>query len=290
MLSVIIGRFQTPYLTRGHKALFKAAMVRESQDVLVLIGTTSAIGTDKNPLCFESRKMMIRKQYGNYFRIKALPDCLSDEDWSNQIDALIGDGAATIFGGRDHSLDVYSGKHQIKIIDCIDSLSATEERQSINCLDSEDFRAGMIYQSMKRYPIVYSTVDVALWRHMGRTEIMMGKKGDKFCFIGGFVDPQDENLLLAAMRETWEETGFEILPYNFTYQFSKKVEDERYRGTKDSIMTHFFSAICNHLPDPSKIQDKEFKEFAWIPAAEASLDLISDAHRPLFLKFINSKN
>lgn len=51
MLSVIIGRFQTPYLHEGHLDLLKQAR-NHSENVLVLIGTTSATGTDKNPLPF----------------------------------------------------------------------------------------------------------------------------------------------------------------------------------------------------------------------------------------------
>lgn len=52
MLSVIIGRFQTPHLHEGHKRLLEEAK-RLSSDVLILIGVSAAVGTDKNPLDYE---------------------------------------------------------------------------------------------------------------------------------------------------------------------------------------------------------------------------------------------
>lgn len=303
MLSVIIGRFQTPLLHAGHLDLLKSA--KKAADLLVLIGTTSAIGTDKNPLSFEVRKQLFDCLFST-FPILPLEDAPSDKDWSDRIDNIISDlgyEKAIIWAGRDNSVKgYYCGKHEVKIIDQIDEHSSTKIRKEISTkLDSYnsiDFRAGIIHHIENRYPIVYSTVDVAICYYDPTHEnfVLMGKKGDKFNFIGGFVDSADEDLKTAAYRELKEETGLscglsENIKY-LTHVFSKKVEDARYKGTKDSIMTHFFigEALVKRLPDPAKISDKEFKEFAWIPASEKSLELISEAHKPLFLKFINSKN
>lgn len=305
MLSVIIGRFQTPHLTEGHLKIFEEAR-KNSHRILVLIGMTSAMGTDKNPLSYEMRQQMIDDKISDDYMLifKPLHDCASDKDWSDQVDKLInecGDNEVVIFGGRDNSIEsCYSGIHKVTIIDELPNHSATALRKKIakNPVYGYNARAGIIHHIENRYPIVYSTVDVAItW---GRNEygladyILMGKKGDKFNFIGGFVDPLDESLFEAARREAYEETGFQIDNYSngfvhFNYQFSHKVEDKRYSNTKDSIMTHLFSVtmLDQKLPDPSKISDKEFKEFAWIHANEKSLDLISEAHKPLFLKFIN---
>jgi len=298
MLSVIIGRFQTPHLHEGHQELIRAAN-NFSQNVLVLIGCTAAIGTDKNPLDFETRKKIFENRM--LCEIKPLHDMVSDYDWSDQIDKIIDDlgfKEATIFGGKDNSIEgYYHGKHRIKIINPIGIHSATALRKAVgmsNPRSSEDFRAGIIYAAENRYPIVYSTVDVAIYRlddYGNLDSVLMGKKGDKFCFIGGFVDPQDETLIHAACREVKEETGLTVC--ELSYEFSEKIEDERYKGTKDSIMTHFFSALNRNgskLPDESKISDKEFKEFIWMPATEKSLEQILHPHQSLFLKFINSKN
>lgn len=295
-LSVIIGRFQTPHLHRGHIELIEEAE-KFSKNILILIGCTAATGSDKNPMDFETREGMFYEN--GRFVVKPLFDNPSDKDWSDSVDKIIADlgfEVATIFGGRDNSIEgYYSGKHKIKIIEQKGAHSSTLLRKGVAKwpIQSSDFRSGIIYHTENRYPIVYSTVDIAVWRHVepipAKAEILMGKKGDKFNFIGGFIDPNDVDLRAAACRELKEEAGFETS--YLMYEFSYKVEDARYKNTKDSIMTHLFSTCkFDMLPDQSKISDEEFKEFAWIPASESSLDLISEAHRPLFLKFINSKN
>lgn len=290
-MKVAIGRFQTPYLTEGHKAILAKAD-------LVLIGTTPAIN-EKNPLSFEVRKGMI-EEFGRL--VEELPDHPCDIDWSNNIDSIIDtvfrpSNHITIFGGRDNSLDSYCGKHEVKIIDGVGGESGTELRADpcknlINMFHDHSFRAGMIHQQNRQYPTVYSTVDVALLRQSPieelfaeGQEVLMGNKGDGFHFIGGFVDPSDESHEAAALRELKEETGIELEYLRFLC--SSKVNDKRYKGTKDSIMTNLFtySGYC-HLPKEEDIKDKEFKEFQWIPLEEKSLEKVSETHKPLFKQLL----
>ena len=303
-LSVIIGRFQTPYLHKGHLKLIEEAK-KASEDILILIGCTAATGTDKNPLDFETREKMFY-EIGLLSNPLILPlnDMPSDKDWSNRIDLIIkkmGYEEAVIFGGRDNSIkSYYSGKHEIKILDKHGDHSATNLRKEAakEPMQCPNFRSGIIHHVENRYPIVYSTVDIAVyktitigkgWQEIRKIDsILMGIKGDKFNFIGGFVDPEDESLDDAINRELNEETGITVIK-NMTYEFSHKIDDPRYLGSKDCIMTHFFSAesVNSELPDESKIQDKEFKEFKWMPANKSSLVEISDTHKSLFTKFIN---
>ena len=166
MLSVIIGRFQTPHLHQGHLQLIEEAH-KHGTTTLVLIGTTAATGTDKNPLDFDSRyDLFYSHGICSHLDIKPLPDCPSDKDWSDNIDKIIADlgfEEATIFGGRDNSVEnYYSGKHPIKIINSIGTHSATKLRQQCvkHPIKNSDFRAGIIYATENRYPIVYSTVDI----------------------------------------------------------------------------------------------------------------------------------
>ena len=164
MLGVIIGRFQTPCLHEGHLALIEAAQ-NSCEDILVLIGTTAASGTDKNPLSFEARKHLFKFNC----EIKPLPDHPSDKDWSDQIDEIIsslGFEEATIFGGRDNSIeDRYSGRHKIKVIRETGGKSSTALRKEAakQVLDCSSFRAGIIHHVENRYPIVYSTVDIIIY-------------------------------------------------------------------------------------------------------------------------------
>lgn len=281
MLSVVIGRFQTPYLHQGHLELLRRAN-NYSDNLLVLIGCTAAVGTDKNPMDFETRKQLIKYNC----EIKPLYDMLSDKDWSDQVDKIIDDlgfKEATIFGGRDNSIEnYYSGKHEVKIINDIGVHSATALRKAVgmsNPRNSEDFRAGIIYATEKRYPIVYSTVDVIV---KNGDKYLIGKKGDKYCFAGGFVDPSDNSLQDAAIRELKEETGITNFG-DIDYCGSIRINDHRYKGTKDSIMTHCF-LVRNAKDFGGEIEDKEFKHFVWATKEELN-ELLHDFHKPL-LTFI----
>lgn len=292
-LSVIIGRFQTNHLHEGHLDLIRQVKAM-GNPILVLIGTTDATGTDRNPLSFEVRKHLFDTHITNA-QIMPLQDMPSDKDWSYQIDWIIeklGYDEAVIWGGRDNSIEgYYFGKHEIKTIEQVGFHSATYIRKEIakEPINCPNFRAGIIHHVENRYPIVYSTVDIAIYclDYYGIIDsVLMGKKGDKFHFIGGFVDPQDSNIEEAAKRELFEETGFKNL---LIYEFSHKIDDSRYKGSKDSIMTHLFSCLNNKriIPDFEQIPDKEFKEFKWIDASKDSVELIAPCHQELFLKFIN---
>lgn len=291
MLSVIIGRFQTPYIHEGHKQIIKKA--KELGDVAIFVGCTSATGTDKNPLNFEVRAKML-SDYVKSDMIKPLWDMPSDKDWSDQVDSLIeqmGYKEATIFGGRDNSIEgYYSGKHKINIISSYGDYSSTEIREDCKDLPNlvgREFRQGIIYHTQNRYPIVYSTVDVILYDDSKKKDkILMGKKGDKFALIGGFVDPHDKNLQEAACRELEEETAILMHPDRLHYFTSTKVDDSRYKGTKDSIMTHVFYTSYIGLPDMSKIDDKEFSEFRFI--GEEDINLVQECHKHIVLNFFNS--
>lgn len=296
--SVIIGRFQTPYLTEGHFKLWDAA--KRKGRVVVLIGVTQAIGTDKNPMDYFTRRALFENSDRYTYdgaKVFSLPDYpQSDQDWSNHIDSIIEDlgyETATIFGGRDNAIEKhYKGKHDLEIIDAVEDVSATKLRKRVGMdapLYSEDFRKGIIYHVENRYPIVYSTVDIAVV-NITKKAVLMGRKGDDYGFVGGFVDPADLNYEQAAIRELKEETGIDTSRLEFL--FSMKVEDERYAGTKDSIMTNLFTTVSTSdtLPQDEAIVDKEFKDFIWMPMTQESVFRITPAHKKLFLEFLIKVN
>ena len=99
-------------------------------------------------------------------------------------------------------------------------------------LNSESFRAGVIYSIYSQYPTVYSTVDIAIFNE-DKTEILLGRKADEsqLRFIGGFVDPEDQSDEMAARREVFEETCLECHSYKF--ELSSTIDDWRYRGLPD---------------------------------------------------------
>ena len=72
-------------------------------------------------------------------------------------------------------------------------------------------------------------------------EIILGKKtvDGPLVFPGGFVSPEDDSLAMAARRELFEETG---IPCNVEPRYigSYIIDDSRYDGDKEKLMTAFF--------------------------------------------------
>lgn len=279
MLGVVIGRFQTPFLHEGHLELINYAR-NKSENLLILIGVSDAVGTDREPMDFETRKGLFLTND----IVLPLKDMPSDVDWSNKIDDIIkelGFDEATIFGGRDNSISgYYSGKHKIDIMNGRTDKNATELRRQVKIKYNQDFREGIIYHTQKRYPIVYSTIDVVITND--NNEFLVGKKGDKFAFIGGFLDPQDNSLLDCANRELFEESGIKT---DLKYIDSIKINDYRYKKSKDSIMTHIFIGKYNQLPKKINIIDFEFKEFKFFNLEDLKVNL-QDYHNPILEKIL----
>ena len=279
MLGVVVGRFQTPYLHEGHRELIEYARNR-CDNLLVLIGVSDAVGTDREPMDFETRKGLFLTND----IVLPLKDMPSDIDWSNQIDSIIeslGFEKAIIFGGRDNSISgYYSGKYETNIMVGKTDKNATDLRKSVKVKHSQDFREGIIYHTQKRYPIVYSTVDIIIVNN--NNEFLVGKKGDKFAFIGGFVDPQDKTLIDSAKRELLEESGINI---DLKYLSSIKINDYRYKKSKDSIMTHIFVGSYDKLPNSIDIKDFEFKEFKFFNKEEMKNNL-QDYHKEILKLFL----
>src|ERR1041385_6524306 len=91
-----------------------------------------------------------------------------------------------------------------------------------------------------RYPTVFPTVDVVIERG---GKLLLGRKPnqEKFRFVGGFADPAlDHSYEDAAIREAKEETS--LVVKSVRYLGSTRIDDPRYRGTADSIITHLFFA------------------------------------------------
>lgn len=231
-IGVIIGRFQTHKLHKGHKALIGEVLSRHEK-VILFIGTTPATNTKKNPLDFITRKCMIEEQY-NLSIIMPLADQKSDEVWSKQIDSKIREvfpsGSVTLYGSRDSFKPYYKGQFKVVEFEPESYESATDVRKQVagKVMQSEEFRAGVIYSVYSQYPTTFPTIDLAIMR--GGNELLLGRKPNEsqWRFIGGFVDPTDDNEIHSCKREGREETGLEL--DNFRFVCSKKVQDWRYRG------------------------------------------------------------
>ena len=260
-IGVIVGRFQVPELHAGHVELIQR-VVDNHKRVAIFLGVTPVLVTKKNPLDFITRKEMILKVFPN-ITILALPDKPNDSDWSLELDKRIREifpiGEALLYGGRDSFEGVYTGSFETTEIEQIANFSGTEMRKevSLETKASPDFRAGVIFAAYNQYPKVFPTVDVAIMRG---DEVLLGRKSHQtlFRFIGGFVDPTDDNFEQASQREAQEETGVEV--DNLQYIGTARIDDWRYRHEVDKIITTLFTA--DYVAGNATAQD-DIAEIKW---------------------------
>ena len=285
-IGVIIGRFQIHKLHSEHKKLFEFVLERHDR-IIVFLGVSAAINTRKNPLDFVSRKKMIDEEYGDKISaIMPIHDQKSDYVWSEKLDEKIRDvfpnGSVVLYGSRDSFIPYYHGAFDTCELMPDSFISATDIRKEISnkTLRTEDFRAGMIYGANATFPLVYTTVDVAILNE-DNSKILLGRKLNerKFRYVGGFSDIDDESFEAAAKREVLEETGLVEIS-DLKYVCTKKVNDWRYRNEKDrSIITVFFKAkFIFGSPTPKD----DIVELKWWNIDEITEDNLVEEHWKLF--------
>lgn len=280
-IGVIIGRFQTPYLTEGHNFLIETVLKRHSK-VIILVGVPPVKGTERNPLDYATRAKMIQSQYPNVI-ISHVTDHKSDEYWSRGVDNVINaikspTEVPILYGSRDCFISHYSGVFSTKVLDTNLTESATEARNKVlvEVLNSEDFRKGVITGVSYKYPTVYTTVDVAIF---DVDQILLGRKPgeDLFRLIGGFADPSSPSFEADARREVAEETTSSIT--GLTYIGSFNIDDWRYRNSKDKIRTILFKATYEF---GGAVAKDDLDEVRWFKFSELTENDFIPEHRILF--------
>lgn len=289
---VIIARFQTPYLHKGHFDLINYVKARHNKVVIVL-GVSPVKGSTRNPLDFYSRERMIKKSYPDIV-VLPLSDCRSDDKWSTNLDQILSitftNEKFILYGSRDSFIPYYSGKNEVEGIAQTGDFSGTNIREEIcdRVLDTEDFRCGVIYAYYNMYPKVYTTLDIALFKD-DYDMILLGRRDaeGKWRLPGGFSDPTDQDFESAAMRELHEECG-QIEAGEMKYEKSFKVADWRYKNETDQIITLVFS--CIHIFGEPKGND-DLDEVNWFELQEISEMIrkgeIVDEHFPQLNFLIN---
>lgn len=240
--AVVVGRFQTPKLHKGHRALLYAGLQYES--LLVLVGTGPVID-DHDPLPAAVRVAMLEKwlrcRTDQPYTVGVIEDHASDTVWYANLERLCEDEDSPVLLGGEHDsfLKSYTGSMPTRIVPAVPGISATQVRSRVVPKNNRDFRAGMVYASKLPYPTSFQCVDVVI--HNRRTDeyLMVRKPGMKtWGFVGGFVDPTDFNLECAGIRETREEVGLDQWEIEYPrYVASMRVVDWRYRNRTNQVMT-----------------------------------------------------
>lgn len=282
-LAVVVVRLQVPELHAGHRFLLNN-VINMHDDVLVVLGESEALLTDKNPLDFETRKKMVQSCYPNV-RVTSLQDNECDQHWSDMLDLVVekhlyvSTDPAIMYGSRDSFLAHYSGRFDRIVLPSVTSVSGTEIRSvKVEAKATPDFRLGVLYATQSRYPTSYQVVDVAVLNEDRSQVLLGGKDGDngKWRFIGGFVNPTDTSLEHAARREVAEELGIEAA--DFTYIASKRIEDWRYPvGGKDGMLSAFFIA---KFVFGSPLAADDITRAKWFPVVDLIENLVP-AHKAL---------
>lgn len=297
-IGVIIGRFQVPALTPGHLGLINHVWSRNDR-VVVLLGVSPIDGNaPEYPLSYEQRSTLFWNLQGRteHFSVHPLFDRKCDTEWSRALEdflfSLYPTDHLTLYAGRDSGfVGHYKGEIPVESVVLEpelpgESISGTSVRTSLIESYSTDFLKGQTFSLNKQFPKVHPTVDVALVTSRGPAqdyELFLIKRADtgEWCLPGGFVDPTDTSLEKAAQRELHEETGL-YSETKLTYLGSSLINDWRYRGSRDKILSSLF--LGWHVFGNPTIARREVADWTWAPLYTAK---VSEAHQP-FLELVQS--
>lgn len=277
---IIVGRFQVVELNTVHKKLI-AKVAEQHKQVLVFLGSNPA-PSDLNPIDLIFRVDMFEDTYQKDLGVYEMPDLPDDRIWSQELDRRImelkPDAPVVLYGTKEGFVERYSGKYETDVLeaseaDLPDLLDVDEE------WDVRSFRAGMLYAAMRRFPTVYPTVDVAVFKD-NMSKVMLARKENetRYRFPGGFSDPDDESFEVAAIRELMEECG-EIIVDHLMYLGSAKIQDWRYRDSADGIITHLYACT---LEEGEPVAGDDIAEVKWFDVAKLREDMFVTEHKTLW--------
>jgi len=249
-IGAVVGRFQIHELHDAHKYLIDQVVLNHKKSI-VFLGVSKVVGTKKNPLDFDTRKKMIQSQYPDTV-ILALPDIGDDTLWSQELDKRIREvysiGDVLLYGGRDSFIPYYKkggGQFDCKELDQYTFVSGTEVRKIVSetVKNSQDFRAGIIYNAYNQFSKVHPCVDVVLLDSNSK-KILLAKKPQEsgWRFVGGFALPNDDSYEDTVYRKILSDVG-SVEVSNLKYVSSCKVPDWRYRSEEDKIISNIYQ--CN---------------------------------------------
>jgi bifunctional NMN adenylyltransferase/nudix hydrolase len=253
-VGIVVGRFQVPMLHAGHLELLNK-VAEECEKVVVVIGSSHAINTRRDPLDYRARELMIRSTFPD-FTIAGIKDRRDDEMWSASLDGIINSiisprDTVMLYGGRDSFIEHYKGQYKTTEVEPSIYYSGTQIREELcrNSIDSPEFRAGVVSAAYSRFPTTHPTVDMAVF-NADKTQIILGAKPDDAAeglwrLPGGFVDVDDRSLKAAAKRELREELG-PIEVGDWEYVTDLKISDWRFRDQDDTKL-HTVLFKCTHI-------------------------------------------
>lgn len=292
-VGVLICRFQVDELHTGHRELIEYVLSNHNK-VIIFLGIAKA-KSRKNPLDFATRQAMILAEYPDVV-VLPLNDQRSNTLWSKTLDEKcrepFGEKKCVLYGSRDSFIPYYDGRNKTVELEPSVDMNATAIRVEISRakLNSRESRRGAIHEIYSQRPTTYPAVDVVVSNREG--QILLAKKPNEklFRFVGGFVDREDASYEVAALRELREETGGNLNCHSddVRYILSHKVDDWRYRGTENGIMSTLYHVT--YASGFAKASD-DIVHVEWVDAYKLSnehgiMTMIMPEHREMMAKFI----
>lgn len=281
-LGIVVGRFQSPHLTKGHHSLLSQVSLI-SDKMLVIVGQTVTKGMQRNPLDVLTVQHMLRQDYPDamLFSVNDFPN--DDAYWSQTLDDIIltfssEDDRVTLYGGRDSFIPHYKGAFDIVELTSIPSESGTEARLRLETSypTTEEGRAGVIYAAYNKWPNPLFCVDIACFNVEDHNLIAMGKKAGetKWRLPGGFIDNADEVVEQAVVRELKEETNLTI--QSIEYVCSATIDDARYRRSEVTLKTLLFKGLSGNPKAISAGDDLVECEWVNLTSLNLEKDVVPD--------------
>jgi bifunctional NMN adenylyltransferase/nudix hydrolase len=276
-VGVIVARFQVPELHEGHRYTIDYVCERH-EEVLIILGV-SPISTDRNPLSFEMRKGMIESTYPDrkltIIESKSLPSsyALRSMIVDELITKIFPNHDAIVYGSRDSFIHKYRGIFRKVEVPVVFSGSATLIRKETGVINSADFRAGVIYNAVRRDPLGRASVDVAIVSVEPRHVLLVAKRDEegKLRFPGVFFNPAvDKSLEDAGSRCVHKEIPTISFSPPQILQ-SQRIDDWRYKKSRDGIITLFL--LANYLGGNERA-GRGVDKVTWVPMRDLALMLV----------------
>lgn len=252
-IGVIVGRFQSPYLTDGHKALLKEAYQNSDEVAIFLLNNTIPF-SDSNPLPFDLRQALLLNYVTREYKDKkttfySLPDQKYKSTLMFSIDQALITAYTnmvkfTMYGGPRSLAATYCGIAEVKLIE--DNFHSNRSKDARNeAYDTQafnvDFLKGVIHALNYRRVVCHNYI-VSVLLHQD-------EDGETYCIaredskLKRHVFPTES---VVSTYDTYEEQSKASMEQMFkgaiissgSHIVSMKVDDWRFGNTSDFAYYH----------------------------------------------------